>query len=142
MNWAIAGLVYAAVYAAMVWALGDHTYARLVVGNVALLIPPFVPLATIWRRRHVWAGRQRVFFAAIAAWALLWAVGQVWWAFDEVVRSAALPWFTWHTILQLCGSALPLIAIVAWPHRGARSETAITSAIDIAVLMFLTGFLY
>ena len=45
-------------------------------------------------------------------------------------------------MLQLCGSALPLIALVAWPHRPAPDETAITVAIDITVLVFLTGFLY
>src|SRR5215467_14212521 len=141
MNWAVAGLVYAAVYVAALWALGDHAHARLLLANMALLVPPLVPLAVIWRRRHDWAGRQRVFFAAIAAWPLLWSVGQVSWTIDEVFLSTPLPWFTWHTILQLSGSALPLIAIVAWPHRGARTETAVTSAIDIAVLMFLTGFL-
>src|SRR4029077_2720503 len=52
------------------------------------------------------------------------------------------PWFKWHVLLHLCGSALPLIALVAWPHRPAPEETAITVAIDITVLVFLTGFLY
>jgi PAS domain S-box-containing protein len=142
MNWAVAGLLYAGVYIAVVIALGDHPYARMLVGNVALLLPPVVPLAVILRRRERWSGRQAVFFGAIAAWAALWLIGQIGWATDEVLRSRQLPWFSWHTILQLSGSALPLIAIVAWPHRGARAETAITAAIDIAVLMFLTGFLY
>jgi len=40
MNWAIAGLAYCGLYAALVWALGDRTSARLLVGNAALLLPP------------------------------------------------------------------------------------------------------
>ena len=83
-----------------------------------------------------------MFWAAIAAWAALWFVGQIGWAVDELLRATPLPWFKWHIILQLCGSALPLIALVAWPHRGRVAETAITVALDIAVLVFLTGFLY
>src|SRR5438309_109431 len=142
MNWAIAGLAYCGLYAALVWALGDRSSARLLVGNAALLLPPFVPLAVIIRRRAAWRGRQAVFFGAIAAWAALWLIGQVGWASDEILRSVPLPWFKWHIILQLSGSALPFIALVAWPHRGVRDDTAMTAAIDIAVLGFLTGFLY
>lgn len=142
MNWAVAGLVYAAAYAAIATALGGSPHARLLFGNAALLLPPFAPLIVIARRRRDWQGRQNVFFAAIATWAALWLVGQVGWAVDEVFRATALPWFRWHIMLQLCGSAIPLLAIAAWPHRGARPETAVTAAIDIAVLVFLTGFLY
>ena len=140
MNWAVAGVVYAVAYAALVSALPDP--ARLVAGNVGLLLPPLALLFVFVRRRADWRGRQLVFFAAIAAWAALWFVGQIGWAYDEVVTSTPLPWFKWHIILQLCGSALPLIALVAWPHREAPAETSITVALDIAVLVFLTGFLY
>src|ERR1051325_8504269 len=142
MKWAIAGLIYAAAYAVAVLALADHTHARLLLGNAALLVPPLAPLIVIARRRTEWSGRHSVFFGAIAAWAALWLIGQIAWATDEVVIGHRLPWFTWYIILQLCGSAIPLIAIVAWPHRGPRSDTAITAALDIAVLVFLTGFLY
>ena len=142
MNWALGGLVYAAVYAAAVAALGGQPHARVLAGNVALLLPPLAPLAVIARRRLEWKGRQQVFFGAIAAWAALWFVGQVAWAIAEVGRGEPLPWFNSFIILQLCGSALPLFAITAWPHKGARAETAVTAAIDIAVLVFLAGFLY
>ena len=142
MNWAVAGLVYAGAYAALVAALADRESARLVVGNIGLLLPPFALLFVLVRRRRAWRGRQAVFWAAIGAWAALWFIGQVGWASDELFRSTPLPWFKWHIILQLCGSALPLIALVAWPHRAAADETAITVALDIAVLVFLTGFLY
>src|SRR6185503_6687920 len=142
MNWAVAGLVYAGVYAALVSALSDREWARLVAGNIGLLLPPLALLAALVRRRSVWRGRQAVFFAALGAWAALWFVGQIGWAYDELFAATPLPWFKWHIILQLCGSALPLIALVAWPHRDGVTETSITVALDITVLVFLTGFLY
>src|SRR2546427_4971218 len=142
MNWALAGLVYACAYVAIILALGDREYARLLVGTVALLIPPIAPIIVMLSRRGAWRGRQAVFWAAIGAWPMLWLIGQIGWSFDEVFRAVPLPWFKWHIILQLCGSAIPLIALVAWPHRGTQDETAVTAAVDIAVLTFLTGFLY
>jgi PAS domain S-box-containing protein len=141
-GWAIAGLVYAGGYAALMAGLAEHPAARLVIGNIALLLPPLVLLFVIVTRRGEWRDREAVFWAAIGAWAALWFVGQVTWAADELLFSTPLPWFKWHIILQLCGSALPLIALVAWPHRTAAAETSITVALDIAVLVFLTGFLY
>ena len=142
MNWALAGIIYAGVYVGLVFALGENAHARLLVGNAALLIPPIVPIAVLLARRKHWSGRQAVFWAAITAWPVLWLTGQIGWGIDEVVRGVPLPWFKWPIILQLCGSALPLIALVAWPHRGSHPETAGTAAIDVAVLVFLTGFLY
>jgi PAS domain S-box-containing protein len=142
MNWAIAGLVYAGAYVALMTRLADHNSARLWIGNIALLLPPLAPLAVLVGRRRDWRGRQAVFWGAIGAWAALWLLGQVSWATDELLRSRPLPWFKWHIILQLSGSALPLIALVARPHRPAPDDTAITVALDIAVLGFLTGFLY
>jgi len=142
MNWAVAGLVYAVVYAGLVSALSEREWARLVVGNIGLLLPPLALLAALLRRRSAWRGRQAVFFAALGAWAALWFVGQIGWAYDELFAATPLPWFKWHIILQLCGSALPLIALVAWPHRDNVAETSITVALDIIVLVFLTGFLY
>ena len=142
MNLALVGLVYAALYAAAIAALGGQPHARLLVGNVALLLPPLAPLVVVVRRRADWKGRQRSFFNAIAWWAALWLVGQIGWFVTEVFAGQLQPWFHWHVVLQLTGSALPLIAIVAWPHRGARTETAATVRIDIAVLTFLICFLY
>ena len=98
--------------------LGENRAARLLVGNAALLVPPMVPIAVMLSRRGQWNGRQAVFWAAITAWPVLWLAGQIGWSIDEVVRGVPLPWFKWPIILQLCGSALPLIALVAWPHRG------------------------
>jgi len=142
MNWALAGLLYAGACAALMTALADQGSARLLAGNIALLLPPLAPIYVVYTRRHAWRGRQAVFWSAIGAWAVLWFAGQIGWAANEVFGSLANPWFKWHTILQLSGSALPLIALVAWPHRSAPDETATTVAIDITVLTFLTAFLY
>lgn len=142
MNWAVAGLVYAGAYAALMAALAGQPATRLVVGNAALMLPPLAPLAVLVRRRRAWRGRQSVFWWAIGAWAALWLFGQVFWAHDELLRATPQSWFKWPIIVQLCASALPLIALVAWPHRAAADDTAITVALDIAVLVFLTGFLY
>jgi PAS domain S-box-containing protein len=142
MNWAIAGLLYAGAYALLMTALAGNAAARLVIGNIALLLPPLAPIYVLATRRRAWRGRQAVFWAAIGAWAVLWLVGQTGWASDELLQARLLPWFKWPIVLQLCASALPLIALVAWPHRGVLAESAMTVALDITALVFLTGFLY
>jgi PAS domain S-box-containing protein len=142
LNWAVIGLAYAGAYVALMTALADQPSTRLIIGNIALLLPPIAPIAVLVSRRSAWRGRQAVFWGAIFAWAVVWFVGQIAWASDELLRAVTLPWFKWPIILQLCASALPLIALVAWPHRAAPDETAITGSLDITVLAFLTGFLY
>ena len=142
MNWAVAGLVYAGAYAAIMVGVAGHDAARMTLGNIGLLLPPLAPLFVLATRRHDWRGRQAVFWGAIAAWAALWFLGQLGWATDELFRASPLPWFRWHIVLQLSGSALPLIALVAWPHRPAHTDAATTVTLDIIVLVFLTGFLY
>jgi len=142
LNWAVIGLLYTGAYAALMTALAAQPATRLVVGNIALLLPPLAPIAVCISRRGAWRGRQAVFWSAIFAWATVWLAGQLVWASDELLRATLLPWFQWPIILQLCASALPLIALVAWPHKRAPDETAVTVALDIAVLAFLTGFLY
>jgi PAS domain S-box-containing protein len=142
MNWAIAGLVYAGACAALMTGLAGAGTARIVVGNVVLLLPPLALLYVLATRRHSWRGGQAVFWGAFGAGAVLWLVGQLGWAADELLRATPLPWFKWHIVLQLCGSALPLIALVARPHRSAPEDTSVTVAIDVSVLVLLTGFLY
>jgi PAS domain S-box-containing protein len=145
MNWGAIGLVYVLVYAALVSRSGLSDHARLLAGNIALLPPPLVTIGVIaYRayRRTDWTGRQRLFWLTIAAGAALWFSGQVVWVYEELGRANFLPWFTWFIVIQLCGSALPLIALVAAPHRGPRSEMAVTAAIDICALACVTAFLY
>jgi PAS domain S-box-containing protein len=142
MSWAIAGVLYAAAYVALTIALADAGWTRTLAGNIGLLLPPFSLMIAVVRRRGAWRGRQAIFWGAIATWPFLWFVGQIVWATDEVFLATPLPWFQWPIILQLCASALPLIALVAWPHRSVDPEKASTIVLDIAVLVFLTGFLY
>lgn len=51
------------------------------------------------------------------------------------------PWFGWHILLQLTAGALPLIALLARPHRGLRRESATTTAIDVWILDVVLGFM-
>src|SRR3954468_14813125 len=142
LNWAIIGLVYAGAYVALTTALAAQPATRLVIGNIALLLPPLAPIAVLIGRRGAWRGRQAVFWGAIFAWAVVWLSGQLVWASDELLRASLLPWFKWPIILQLCASALPLIALVAWPHRGPDEQATVAVALDITVLVLVTGFLY
>ena len=142
MMWAVAGLAYAGAYVALMLALAGAPHVRGVIGDVALLAPPLAPLFVIGRDRRRWTGRQAVFWGAIAAWAALWAIGEAGFAIDELVHDRPLPLFQWHLIPQLSASALPLFALVAWPHQQqARADTPVTAALDISVLLFLSGFL-
>ena len=140
MNWALIGILYVVGFAAIASSVDDR--ARLIVGNIALLIPPLFTVAVIATRLRDWRGRQRLFWITIATGAALWFIGQVAWANEELGHSNLLPWFRWFIVVQLCASALPLIALVAVPHRGPRSETAATAAIDVCALACLTAFLY
>ena len=142
LTWALAGVAYAAVYVVLVLALGDNGHARLIAGTIGLLLPPMVPLVVFATERRRWRGRQKVFWTAVAAWPTLWLVGQIGWSLDEVVRNVPLPWFRGHIVLQLCASALPLIALIAQPHRGTQRDSGVTTAVDIIGLAGLTSFLY
>jgi len=141
MAWLTAGIVYTVAYVAVVSSLGS-AHARLVAGNVGLLLAPLSVIAALVRRRGAWVGRQRLFWMAIGAGAVLWLIGQIPWSIDEVFRAQPLPWFKWPIILQLCGSLLPFLALVAWPHRGPRTDSAAAAALDVLLLTVLTAFMY
>jgi PAS domain S-box-containing protein len=141
MNWGLVGVLYAVGYALVVSALKNE-HARILVGNIALLFPPIFTVGVIASRLHVWTGRQRLFWITIATGAAFWFGGQIVWANEELARAHMLPWFRWFIVVQLCGSVLPLIALVAQPHKGPRTETAATAAIDVCALACLAAFLY
>jgi len=141
MRWALAGFLYAAVYGAIVWMLGAHPTARLWTGDLALMVPPLATVAVVAARRRDWSGRQLVFWTAIAVGAALWFIGQVGWAWRELIAHQPLPWLGWNIVAQLTGSMMPLLALVAAPHRGARRPTAATSALDISGLALLAAYL-
>src|SRR2546426_3055482 len=109
MNWALAGLVYACAYVAIILALGEREYARLLVGTVALLIPPIAPIIVMLSRRGDWRGRPAGFWAPLGAGPVLWLVGEIGWGGGEVVRAGARPRVQGDLILQFWRSALPLL---------------------------------
>ena len=91
----------------------------LVAGNIALLLPPLAPLYVVLStRRRAWRGRQAFSGARLPRGRLLWFVGQLGWAADELFRVDRRCRGSSGTSCCSCrGSALPLIALVAWPHR-------------------------
>ncbi len=132
--------MYAGAYIAAVLLAGGTV--RLWVGNLALLVSPLVAVLAFWRRRREWRGCELVFQSAIGAAALLWLVGQIGWATHELLFAKPQPWLDWHITLQLTGSTVPLLALMARPDRGRRDLSAPIASIDIAVLTTLVGFLY
>ena len=139
--WIAFGLGYCVTYAVLVSLLGANAQAYLLVGNIGLLVPPLAALVAVLRRRREWLGCHVVFWDAIAGWAALWLIGQIGFSVDEVVLGQPRPWFGWHTLLQLTAGALPLIALLARPHRGLRQESATTTAIDVWILDVVLGFM-
>src|SRR3989442_15782568 len=109
MNWALAGLVYACAYVAIILALGEREYARLLVGTVALLIPPIAPIIVMLSRRGDWRGRQAGFLAPLGAWAVLWLVGEIGWGVGGRFRAGPPPRVKGHIIPPLCWWGLPPI---------------------------------
>ena len=51
-------------------------------------------------------------------------------------------WLGWHTVFALFGTITPLFALLTQPHRGSRDRLAATTAVDIAGIAVMTGFLY
>src|SRR5262249_21194373 len=51
-------------------------------------------------------------------------------------------WLAWPAVFALFGGVAPLFGLLAQPHRGTREPLAATTAIDIAGLAVVTGFLY
>ena len=74
---------------------------RLLVGNIALLLPPLAPLTVLVRRRRAWVGRQAVFCAALGARALLWLIGQIGWFVNGVAFAG--DYLSAASFLGICG---------------------------------------
>src|SRR5260221_13327944 len=96
---------------------------------------------TIVRRRQTWSGCQWLFWSTIALGLAMSAIGLTGWAADELVLGHGA-WLAWPSIFALFGSVAPLFALLAQPHRGPRDPLAATTAVDIAGLAVVTGFLY
>jgi PAS domain S-box-containing protein len=135
------GLAFILLYVVVGWVLRDFPLALSIFGNAGLLVSASVVPAVILRRRRHWAGCQRLFWDAIAVAMFLWVVGHLGWAFHALVLKHP-SWLQWHTLFSLCAGIGPLIALLARPHRGVRSESVTTVAIDLATYGLLAVFVY
>jgi PAS domain S-box-containing protein len=141
MGWLLGGILYSAAYVATGWLLGGHPSSLSWFRAAALLVPPVVGILTIVVRRQSWRGCQWLFWATIAVGLAMSAIGLTGWAADELV-SRRETWLAWPSIFALFGGIAPLFALLAQPHRGAREPLAATTAVDLAGLTVVTGFLY
>jgi PAS domain S-box-containing protein len=141
MLWLLFGILYSSVYAVTGWLLRDQPSILSWFRAIALLIPPMTGAFVIVRRRDSWTGCQWLFWATIALGLTMSAIGLTGWAADELVFGRDT-WLAWPAVFALFGAVAPLFALLAQPHRGAREPLAATTAIDIAGLAVVTGFLY
>ena len=142
MAWLAFGVVYAVIY----WALGALLQgSHLAVQWVrlpALLVPPLLGIWIIVRRRQAWTGCQWLFWATVALGLMMSATGLVGWTIDDLLLDRQTSWLGWHTVFGLFGAAAPLLALLAQPHRGSREDAAASTAVDIAGVAVVIGFLY
>src|SRR4051812_3587201 len=141
MLWLLLGILYSFAYVALGWLLRDQPTVLGWFRAAALLVPPMTGTMVIVRRRHAWSGCQWLFWATIALGLAMSAIGLTGWAADELMF-ARNTWLAWPAVFALFGAVAPLFALLAQPHRGAREPLAATTAIDIAGLAVVTGFLY
>jgi PAS domain S-box-containing protein len=141
MGWLAFGVLYSVGYAITGIALRDQFAILSWFRAAALLVPPLTGAIVIIRRRRHWSGCQWLFWATIGLGLAMSAVGLTGWAADEALwRREA--WLAWPAVFALFGSVAPLFALLAQPHRGPREPLAATTAVDIAGLAVVTGFLY
>ena len=141
MGWLLGGILYSAAYVATGWLLRDDPASLSWFRAAALLVPPVVGILAIVVRRQSWRGCQWLFWATISVGLAMSAIGLTGWAADELM-SQRDTWLAWPAIFALFGAIAPLFALLAQPHRGAREPLAATTAVDLAGLTVVTGFLY
>ena len=142
MAWLACGIAYSIAYVAIGWLLRGDTDTLLWFRICALLIPPLTGVAVIARRRHVWTGSHWLFWATIALGLTMSAIGLVGWTLDEVIVGRETSWLGWYTVFALFGAVAPLLGLLAQPHRGSREAVTATTAVDIAGIAVMAGFLY
>jgi PAS domain S-box-containing protein len=135
------GVAYLILYAVGGWALRGHPFALSLFGNIGLVLPPLAVSIIVFSRRRQWVGCHRLFWDVLAIGMALWVVGHFGWAFGEIVLKEP-SWLQWHTLFSLCGGTCPLIALLARPHLGTRSEATPTVSVDLASYGLLAGFIY
>jgi PAS domain S-box-containing protein len=141
MMWLALGIVYSSGYAWIGWLLRDQPAVLGCFRAIALVVPPMTAAAVIVRRRHTWRGCQWLFWSTIALGLAMSALGLTGWAAEELMSHHST-WLAWPAVFALFGSVAPLFALLAQPHRGVRDPLAATTAVDIAGLAVVTGFLY
>jgi hypothetical protein len=141
MLWLLLGILYSFAYVTLGWLLRDQPTVLGWFRAAALLVPPMTGTIIIVRRRHSWIGCHWLFWATIALGLTMSAIGLTGWAADELMF-ARNTWLAWPAVFALFGAVAPLFALLAQPHRGTREPLAATTAIDIAGLAVVTGFLY
>jgi PAS domain S-box-containing protein len=142
MGWLIFGIVYTGLYFVAGQILSAHGPTYLAFRLVALLVPPLIGITVIVRNRQRWAGCQWLFWATIGLGLAVASVGHLGWMLDELLLNRQSSWLGWHAVFILFGAAAPLLALLAQPHRGSREHIAATTAVDIAGVAVVTGFLY
>ena len=141
MLWLVLGVLYSGAYGVTGWLLRGQPAVLSWFRAVALLIPPMAGAVVIIWRRHSWRGCEWLFWATVALGLMMSAIGLTGWATDELVFSRDT-WLAWPAVFALFGGVAPLFGLLAQPHRGVREPLAATTAIDIAGLAVVTGFLY
>src|SRR5437763_4016206 len=141
MVWLALGIVYSSAYAWTGWMLRDQPAVLSCFRAIALVVPPMTAAAVIVRRRQTWRGCQWLFWATLALGLAMSALGLTGWAAEELMLGHGT-WLAWPAVFALFGNVAPLFALLAQPHRGARDPLAATTAVDIAGLAVVTGFLY
>jgi len=141
MGWLLGGILYSTAYVVIGFQLRGHAALLSWFRACALLVPPMAGTFVIVRRRQTWSGCQWLFWATIAVGLAMSAVGLTGWAADELMFERDT-WLAWPAVFALFGAIAPLFALLAQPHRGVREPIAATTAVDIAGLSVVTGFLY
>lgn len=142
MAWLAGGVLYSMAYLAMGAYWRDSGQALLWLRITALLVPPLTGILVIALRRRDWEGCQWLFWATIALGLSMTAISIVGWTVDEVMLGRETSWLGWYTVFALFGAVAPLFALLAQPHRGAREPITASTAVDIAGIAVITGFLY
>lgn len=142
MGWLACGVIYSVAYIAIGWLLRGQGETLLWFRISALLVPPLTGIVVIARRRQVWTGCHWLFWATIALGLTMSAIGLVGWTVEEFLLGRETSWLGWYTVFALFGAVAPLFALLAQPHRGTREAVTATTAVDIAGIAVMTGFLY
>jgi PAS domain S-box-containing protein len=141
MGWLTAGVLYSLGYAAVGQLLQDSPTYLSWFRAAALCILPLTSAVMIFRGRSRWRGCQWLYWSTLALGLVMSALGLTGWAVHEIVTRRET-WLAWPAVFTLFGGIAPLFALLAQPHRGAREPLAATTAVDIAGLAVVTGFLY